>query len=629
MPVLALILLLTSGAGEYLWPLELPPQITSSFGEYRSGRYHAGIDLRTGGIGIPVYAAQDGYVSRVRCSPYGYGKAVYLQFSDGNSVVYGHLDDYPDALRAYVRAAQHRAKSYTVDLYPEAHEFPVKRGDLIAKSGATGIGAPHLHYELRDANQHPINPRLLGVDWPDNTPPVLQQLAIVPADPQSTIEGGHLPHLVELVHHGNGKYTAAPVHAQGRIGFALSLVDHAGSTAYKLDAWKVTVATAAEEVFRLQLDRLSYDHNQDGIVSWHPYLSDRGRFRVLWRWDGNESEPYQHTREAGWYTVPAAETEIIITAEDFMGNVSELRLPVLPGPEPVATPAQGGNGRGSVELRCEGSFLTVIADFTAAETEAPQAAVSGLGGSTPLTMMRSSSGKFSTGWAATKSGNYTLRVSHPRMEPFERAVTAVVRGHAVSALPCGPVQISAAADSAYGAFYLWAEEVPAPASQLPVHGKAFRIAPENAVIDTDIEISFPMPSLSSTEHIDIYRNGSSRVSTRYAGGMALIKTDRAGTFVLAEDNQPPRISKLSPPPKYTAQSKRPIIHATISDIGSGIESYEVRLGDQWLLTAYDPEHGKITWEREEDLPSGTHTIQYRVTDGAGNVSTEERTVTIP
>ncbi|MCC6144317.1 MAG: M23 family metallopeptidase [Candidatus Hydrogenedentes bacterium] len=631
MPVLALYLAMTAAAGGgYLWPLELPPQLTSSFGEYRSGRYHAGIDLRTGGIGIPVYAAQDGYVSRVRCSPYGYGKAVYVQFTDGNSVVYGHLDDYPDELRAYVRAAQHKARSYTVDLYPEAGQFPVRQGDLVAKSGATGIGAPHLHYELRDANQHPINPRLLGVDWPDNTPPILRQIVIVPGDANSSVEGGHLPVIRDLTDHGNGRYTAAPVQAEGNIGFAIDLVDHAGSTAYKLDAWQVKVATANSEIFRVQLDRISYDTNQDGSVSWHPYLLDRGRFRVLWRWDGNESDPYQHTPAPGWYAVPTGETEIILTAVDFMGNVAESRLPIVPGRPKVNAVAEKATTRGKVDVRCEGVFLTVLVEFDGAEEQAPEAALFGPAGNSPLLLERIGPGRFSAGWAAPKSGNYTLRVSHPRIDTFEKAVTALVRGDAVNNLACGPVRISAPADAAYGAVYLWAEETTRPASALPLYGKAYRIAPENAAIDSDLEIAFPLPEgLGDTDHIDIYRSASSRIATRYAGGAAVIKTGRLGTFVLAEDSEAPRISDVSPPPNYKAQSRRPIIHASISDSASGVESYDIFLDEQWILTAYDPEHGKITWERDEDLPSGTHTLRYRVTDGAGNVATESRTLVIP
>ena len=90
------------------FPLEGRPVVTSSFGEYRPGRLHMGMDFSTGGqIGLPVRAFGDGSVIRIRCSPWGYGKAVYIKLTTGHTVVYGHLSDIPEDLRAAVRAAQH------------------------------------------------------------------------------------------------------------------------------------------------------------------------------------------------------------------------------------------------------------------------------------------------------------------------------------------------------------------------------------------------------------------------------------------------------------------------------------------------------------------------------------------
>ena len=98
-----LVVLAGEPPSPYIWPLDLPQAITSSFGEYRGGRFHAGLDLRTGGIGKQVKAPAAGYVSRVRCSPWGYGKAVYLALDDGNTAVFGHLSAFAPELREYVR----------------------------------------------------------------------------------------------------------------------------------------------------------------------------------------------------------------------------------------------------------------------------------------------------------------------------------------------------------------------------------------------------------------------------------------------------------------------------------------------------------------------------------------------
>ena len=84
---------------DLLWPVALDPGISSSFCDYRDGRFHAGIDVRTyGREGIACLAVGDGYVSRVRASSRGYGKALHLTLDSGVQVVYAHLAEFTPAL---------------------------------------------------------------------------------------------------------------------------------------------------------------------------------------------------------------------------------------------------------------------------------------------------------------------------------------------------------------------------------------------------------------------------------------------------------------------------------------------------------------------------------------------------
>ena len=65
---------------ELRWPLDLPTRyLTSNFMEYRSGRFHAGLDLKTRSRpGFAARAVEDGSIVRVRSTPFAYGRAVYL-----------------------------------------------------------------------------------------------------------------------------------------------------------------------------------------------------------------------------------------------------------------------------------------------------------------------------------------------------------------------------------------------------------------------------------------------------------------------------------------------------------------------------------------------------------------------
>ena len=140
-----LVLLACSGGAEpaaLLWPLELQPALSSTFGETRSTAFHAGIDLKTWGkTGYPVRAVADGWILRVRTSPWGYGRALYQRLADGRIAVYAHLEGFFKPVHERVREAQRLSRQYSVQLWLEEHEIPVRRGQVIAFTGQSGAGS--------------------------------------------------------------------------------------------------------------------------------------------------------------------------------------------------------------------------------------------------------------------------------------------------------------------------------------------------------------------------------------------------------------------------------------------------------------------------------------------------------
>jgi len=165
--------------GDYAWPLKIRPELTSKFCDYRAGHFHGGLDIRTQGrTGFRVYAVGDGFISRVTTSFRGYGKALYLKLRDGRTIVYGHLSRFSDQVEDLVRMAQLKERKYAQDIYFGPHDFPLKKGTLVAFSGESGSGAPHLHFEVRSPLNNPLNPLRAGFAIPDKSPPVFYALAV-------------------------------------------------------------------------------------------------------------------------------------------------------------------------------------------------------------------------------------------------------------------------------------------------------------------------------------------------------------------------------------------------------------------------------------------------------------------
>jgi murein DD-endopeptidase MepM/ murein hydrolase activator NlpD len=99
-------------------------------------RMHEGIDI-TNDVGTSVYATGDGVVRYAGRTQGGYGAVIEISHGFGYTSLYAHLS------KTLVRPGQ-----------------TVKRGELIAKSGRSGlVSGPHLHYEVRfnGRKQNPVD----------------------------------------------------------------------------------------------------------------------------------------------------------------------------------------------------------------------------------------------------------------------------------------------------------------------------------------------------------------------------------------------------------------------------------------------------------------------------------------
>lgn len=167
--------------GYFRNPLNIPILLAGNFGECRPGHFHSGIDIKTEGKeNLPVFAAAEGYISRVKMEPGGFGHGIYITHPNGYTTLYAHLNDFFPALQKVVHATQYERKNWELDLKFSANQFPVTKGQQIAWSGNTGGStAPHLHFEIRNTKtEHPLNPQLFGFDIVDTIAPVASRIGI-------------------------------------------------------------------------------------------------------------------------------------------------------------------------------------------------------------------------------------------------------------------------------------------------------------------------------------------------------------------------------------------------------------------------------------------------------------------
>ena len=177
--LLASLSLISFGQTQSDWvaPVDIPIQLSGTFGEFRNNHFHAGLDIRTQGRqGLTVKSVQSGWVRRVRISVSGYGKALYIDHPGGTTSVYAHLKKFTPKIEAYVKEKQYQKESFTIQLFPKINELSVEAGEIIGYSGNTGGSyGPHLHFEMRETKgQLPINAMRYPLDIEDNQRPQIQ-----------------------------------------------------------------------------------------------------------------------------------------------------------------------------------------------------------------------------------------------------------------------------------------------------------------------------------------------------------------------------------------------------------------------------------------------------------------------
>ncbi len=337
---------------DYIWPTDAPRRVTSLFSEYRSTHFHGGIDVGTRRTtGYKVFAARDGYVSRIMVSPTGYGKMLWVRHRDGYYTTYAHLRNFNKDIDELVRREQHRLERYPVVIECSPIDFPVKKGDLIAYTGDTGTGSAHLHFEIRDPNKDFINPLLCNqLSYTDDLSPVFRALAVSPLGERSIVNGKHSPEVYRFKNDSKGTITLdTPIYASGKFGFAVYARDRATGQEFMTGVYSYRLFLNDSLLYKVKFDRTpSADDNQVGLHYDYYLMEDEsGRFEKLYIDSPNRLPFYKpKTFNAG-----IVDTELLhpgrhrfkIETTDIYGNSASIAGIIIASPPPEIRVGRVGN----------------------------------------------------------------------------------------------------------------------------------------------------------------------------------------------------------------------------------------------------------------------------------------------
>lgn len=316
---------------DFRYPLDTTPILSGTFGEFRGTHFHAGIDLKTfGKTGLPIYACESGYISRIKISPYGYGKAIYINHENGYTSVYGHLSGFNPEIEEYIREHQYKKKSYSIELFPTKGKLRYEKGQFIGYSGNTGgSAAPHVHFELRDTKtQEILDPLGLNVPVLDTLPPVLELLQIHEKHRQHKIWNGEYP-VIQQVNVTDSQEITVHLH-RGIFGLSFSARDlMLEGTENILGVNAVQVTLDDQLIYNRKTERFSF-RDSKYIYSLSRTLPGFAPLELTYKetWVEHNMAQYLHD---GWFTKPNNQdtSKVIIQLSDAKRNTQSYTLTLI------------------------------------------------------------------------------------------------------------------------------------------------------------------------------------------------------------------------------------------------------------------------------------------------------------
>lgn len=248
------------------FPLE-SNKLSGSFSEFRGNHFHTGIDISTDGMeGYPVLAPADGYISYIKQDYLGYGKALFLN-TDEHIYVFGHLQGFSPSISLMLNR-----DIYRQILYPSVNTIKVKEGDTIAYTGRSGTYIPHLHFEIRSMNNHPISPYTF-FSIPDNRPPEIPYIVIEPADDTTLINGRHEVAIIKGSKLSEKYYNYPKINIQGTFKIYPIIIDRQLSQTARLFVHTVDIFSIADHIYHCSIDSVSFDMSSKSPVLFRSDLN--------------------------------------------------------------------------------------------------------------------------------------------------------------------------------------------------------------------------------------------------------------------------------------------------------------------------------------------------------------------
>ena len=326
-------------------PLSIPLILSANFGELRANHFHMGVDFKTNQKeGLTIHAIEIGYLSRVKVSPHGYGKVLYVNHPNGITSVYAHCSKFSEKIDAIVDKIQYDEQENEVEIFFAPNDIPLEKGEIIAFSGNTGHSqGPHLHFELRNtADQKALNPLIFGFNISDHQVPELKALKVygINKDGYTMSNKTKTIHLPKVVGQNINLKDTISIESNfycrnGGLGFAFESYDQLDGASNLCGIYGSRLEINNELFFCQAIDSIAFEDSRQ-INTHKDYLAftiEKRHFQKSYKNKFNSLEIYPCDKDGILYVVPDSIYSVNYQAFDTKNNTSSINftLRTLPG----------------------------------------------------------------------------------------------------------------------------------------------------------------------------------------------------------------------------------------------------------------------------------------------------------
>jgi murein DD-endopeptidase MepM/ murein hydrolase activator NlpD len=581
----------------YLWPTDASPYLSSTFAETRSAHLHSGIDIRTWGReGYRVFASRDGVIYRLGIGPHGYGNVIYMKHGDDSFTVYAHLNRFEPELQALTDSIRLIDYTFELDLNLEDRGIHYKQGDVIGYTGSTGVGPPHLHFEIRTPDFKPINPLLTNLSVTDNIPPVFSQLAVELLDSKTLQRTGHT--ILPVTTNGND-FDFGEITVSGPVGLAVNTYDRADRTPNSYAVYSLKLIHDADTLFHSTADYFSFRDGRNMFLDRsYPILAQTRRgFQRLYKVEGNRLPFYHKKVNEGVLKLEQGSYPVTIIAKDIYGNESLATLII------------------HFEDTAERDDISYVPAYPGYESR------------TDFTYHRWRQNEIpiSHSFLASAMPDITIIPSREVPHFFTSTTTAVKKLHPakteIISSPDQKLWVQFPREAIYDTLDI----------KMSVNIKQSLIDitfnPNRLPVGDSVQFNYILPDEFKDKErlalfsVDHYRNRESFISSEISDGIIRATINEISDLRLKEDRIAPWVGR---PRIEKNLAGIPVLYLPVTDQMTRIDfrRSEITVNSLRGIIEYDPENNFLIYYHPEFKPGDLNSVTYRVFDGAGNQTSE-------